>query len=163
MILALRPPCLCSAPALFLLCAHLVFALPPPNSCSVSTLFFFPVCLVLVPCPPCLISRCRCIMFPSSNNGGIFFPPHHPTPPCQREQAEGEGKRVRNYRILTQVIQAEVSAGLRKRVRKIQREGQKEWDIDTGRGVDEDEVDDGDRGRWMLQNVSNMDESVRDT
>ena len=102
-------------------------------------------------------------MFPSSNNGGIFFSPHHPTPPCQREQAEGEGKRVRNYRILTQVIQAEVSAGLRKRVRKIQREGQKEWDIDTGRGVDEDEVDDGDRGRWMLQNVSNMDERVRGT
>ena len=72
-------------------------------------------------------------------------------------------KRVRNYRILTQVIQAEVSAGFRKRVRKIQREGQKEWDIDTGRGVGEDEVDDGDCGRWMLQNVSNMDESVRDT
>lgn len=44
-----------------------------------------------------------------------------------------------------------------------QREGQKEWDIDTGREVDEDEVDDGDCGRWMLQNVSNMDESVRDT
>ena len=64
---------------------------------------------------------------------------------------------------MTQVIQAEVSAGLRKRVRKIQREGQKEWDIDTGREVDEDEVDDGDRGRWMSQNVSNMDESVRDT
>ena len=52
---------------------------------------------------------------------------------------------------MTQVIQAEVSTGLRKRVRKIQRE------------VDEDEVDDGDRGRWMLQNVSNMDESVRGT
>ena len=64
---------------------------------------------------------------------------------------------------MTQVIQAEVSAGLRKRVKKIQREGQKEWDIDTGRGVDEAEVEDGDRGRWMLQNVSNMDESVRDT
>ena len=64
---------------------------------------------------------------------------------------------------MTQVIQAEVSAGLRKRVRKIQREGQKEWDIDTGRGVDEDDGDDGDRGRWMLQNVSNMDESVRGT
>ena len=80
-------------------------------------------------------------MFPSSNNGGILFSPHHPTPPCQREQAEGEGKRVR----------------------KIQREGQKEWDIDTGRGVGEDEVDDGDCGRWMLQNVSNMDESVRGT
>lgn len=53
--------------------------------------------------------------------------------------------------------------GLRERVRKIQREGQKEWDIDTGREVDEDEVDDGDCGRWMLQNVSNMDESVRGT
>ena len=144
-------------------CARLVLAMPPPNSCSVSTLFFFPVCLVLVPCPPCLISHCRCIMFSSSNNGEVFFSPHHPTPPCQREQAEREGKRVRNYRILTQVIQAEVSAGFRKRVRKIQREGQKEWDIDTGRGVDEDEVDDGDCGRWMLQNVSNMDESVRGT
>ena len=47
--------------------------------------------------------------------------------------------------------------------RGAQKEGQKEWDIDTGREVDEDEVDDGDRGRWMLQNVSNMDESVRDT
>ena len=163
LILALCPPCFCSLPALFLLCVHFVHALRPSNSCSVSTLFFFPVCLFLVPCPPCLISRCRCIMFPSSNNGGIFFSPHHPTPPCQREQAEGEGKRVRNYRILTQVIQAEVSAGLRKRVRKIQREGQKEWDIDIGREVDEDEVDDGDRGRWMLQNVSNMDESVRGT
>ena len=32
-------------------------------------------------------------------------------------------KRVRNYRILTQVIQTEVSMGLSKRVRKIQREG----------------------------------------
>lgn len=64
---------------------------------------------------------------------------------------------------MTQVIQAEVSAGLRERVRKIQKEGQKEWDIDTGRGVDEDDDDDGDRGRWMLQNVSNMDESVRGT
>ena len=48
-------------------------------------------------------------------------------------------------------------------LRGVQREGQKEWDIDTGREVDEDEVDDGDRGRWMLQNVSNMDESVRGT
>ena len=47
--------------------------------------------------------------------------------------------------------------------RGAQKEGQKEWDIDTGREVDEDEVDDGDCGRWMLQNVSNMDESVRDT
>ena len=64
---------------------------------------------------------------------------------------------------MTQVIQAEVSAGFRKSVRKIQREGQKEWDIDTGREVDEDDGDDGDRGRWMLQNVSNMDESVRGT
>ena len=53
--------------------------------------------------------------------------------------------------------------GLRKRVRKIQKEGQKEWDIDTGKEVDEDDGDDGDRGRWMLQNVSNMDESVRGT
>ena len=43
------------------------------------------------------------------------------------------------------------------------REGQKEWDTDTGKEVDEDEVDDGDCGRWMLQNVSNMDESVRGT
>ena len=43
------------------------------------------------------------------------------------------------------------------------KEGQKEWDIDTGREVDEDDGDDGDRGRWMLQNVSNMDESVRGT
>ena len=48
-------------------------------------------------------------------------------------------------------------------LRGAQKEGQKEWDIDTGRGVDEDEVDDGDCGRWMLQNVSNMDESVRGT
>ena len=48
-------------------------------------------------------------------------------------------------------------------LRGAQKEGQKEWDIDTGREVDEDEVDDGDCGRWMLQNVSNMDESVRDT
>ena len=53
--------------------------------------------------------------------------------------------------------------GLRKRVRKIQREGHKEWDIDPGREVDEDDGDDGDRGRWMLQNVSDMDESVRGT
>ena len=53
--------------------------------------------------------------------------------------------------------------GLRERVRKIQREGQKEWDIDTGREADEDDGDDGDRGRWMWQNVSNMDESVRGT
>ena len=43
------------------------------------------------------------------------------------------------------------------------KEGQKEWDIDTGREVDEAEVKDGDRGRWMLQNVSNMDESVSGT
>ena len=48
-------------------------------------------------------------------------------------------------------------------LRGAQKEGQEEWDIDTGRGVDEAEVDDGDCGRWMLQNVSNMDESVRDT
>ena len=48
-------------------------------------------------------------------------------------------------------------------LRGAQKEGQKEWDIDTGRGVGEDEVDDGDCGRWMLQNVSNMDESVRGT
>ena len=163
LILALCPPCSCSAPALFLLCACLVFALCPPCSCYAPALFLLCVHLILILRPPCLISHCRCIMFPPSNNGGIFFSPHHPTPPCQREQAEGEGKRVRNYRILTQVIQAEVSTGLRKRVRKIQREGQKEWDIDTRREVDEDEVDDGDCGRWMLQNVSNMDESVRGT
>ena len=43
------------------------------------------------------------------------------------------------------------------------KEGQELSDIDTGREVDEDEVDDGDCGRWMLQNVSNMDESVRGT
>ena len=48
-------------------------------------------------------------------------------------------------------------------LRGAQKEGQKEWDIDTGREVDEAEVKDGDRGRWMLQNVSNMDESVRGT
>ena len=73
------------------------------------------------------------------------------------------GKEGQELSDIDQVIQAEVSTGLRKRVRKIQREGQKEWDIDTGREVDEDDGDDGDRGRWMLQNVSNMDESVRDT
>lgn len=146
LILALCPPYFSSPSVLSLFPARLVLVLRPPYSCSAPALFLLSACLILILRPPCLISRCRCIMFPSSNNGGIFFSPHHPTPPCQREQAEGEGKRVRNYRILTQFIQAEVSAGLRKRVRKIQREGQKEWDIDTGRGVGEDDVDDDDCG-----------------
>ena len=68
-------------------------------------------------------------------------------------------RRGKEGQELTDIDTGYTSRGLR----GAQKEGQEEWDIDTGRGVDEAEVDDGDRGRWMLQNVSNMDESVRGT
>ena len=68
-------------------------------------------------------------------------------------------RRGKEGQELTDIDTGYTSRGLR----GAQKEGQEEWDIYTGRGVDEAEVDDGDCGRWMLQNVSNMDESVRGT
>ena len=101
---------------------------------------------------------------------GYFYrhiiPHHHVKESKQKERERGSGiigYRHRLYKQRSPRGSERGSGRFRKRVRKIQREGQKEWDIDTGREVDEDDGDDGDCGRWMLQNVSNMDESVRGT
>ena len=88
-----------------------------------------------------------------------IIPHHHVKESKQKERERGSGIIGYRHRLYKQ----KSPRGSERGSGRFRERGQKEWDLDTGRGVDEDEVDDGDRGRWMLQNVSNMDESVRGT
>ena len=137
LILALCPPCSCSAPALFLLCPRLILALCPPNSSSLSVLSLFPARLVLFHAVDAYCSHRPITVGYFSRH---IIPHHHVKESKQKERERGSGIIGYRHRLYKQ------------RSPRAQKEGQELSDIDTGytsrglRGAQKEGQEDSERG-----------------